>query len=126
MLIDLSQTYVNADDSPAVTADTKEPVTLKFMLIQALLSDVGFEGSPLRADDKIKRYSLYRDLKKAGANIELPAEDVALLKHVAKSFGTLVLGQTHEMLERGAVRDKTIPYIEVPEIIERLPHGNSL
>ena len=105
MLIDLSQTYVNADDSPAITADTKVPVTLKFMLIQALLSGTGPDGAPLKAEDKLKRYSLYRDLKKAGAAIELPAEDVVFLKEVAKSFiDTLVLGQTHEMLERSAVK----------------------
>lgn len=100
MLIDLTQVYLNADDSPAVTADTRVPVTLKFMLIQALLAGVGPEGQPLQSDDKIKRYSLYRDLKKADGVIELPAEDVALLKHAVKVFDTLVLGQTHEMLER--------------------------
>jgi hypothetical protein len=100
MLIDLMQTYVNADDSSAVTADTKQPVTLKFMLIQAVLSDVGPDGRAVQSDEKIKRYSLYRDLKKAGATLELPAEDIAILKNAAKIFPTLVMGQTHEMLER--------------------------
>ena len=105
MLIDLSQTYLNADDSPAITADTKVPVTLKFMLIQALLSNTGPDGATLKAEDKLKRYSLYRDLKKAGDSVELPAEDVVFLKEAAKSFiDTLVLGQTHEMLERGAMQ----------------------
>ena len=108
MLIDLSQTYVNADDSPALTADTKQPVTLKFMLIQALLAGVGSDGRAVPPDEKIKRYSLYRDLKRAGASIELPAEDVALLKNAVKIFETLVLGQTHEMLERTAA--KPVPF----------------
>jgi hypothetical protein len=102
MLLDLAQTYVNADDSPAIAADTKLPVTLKFMLIQALLSGVGGNGQPVPPDQKLKRYSLYRDLKKASGTIELPAEDVALLKDAVKIFDTLVLGQTHEMLERSA------------------------
>ncbi len=104
MLIDLSQIYVNADDSPAVTADTKQPVTLKFMLVQVLLSGVGADGQPLRTEEKIKRYSLYRDIKKASDTVELPAEDVALLKQAANAFDTLVMGQTHEMLERGAMQ----------------------
>jgi hypothetical protein len=108
MLIDLTQTYLNADDSPAIAADTKAPVTLKFMLIQALLSGIGSNGQPVPPDEKIKRYSIYRDLKKAGATIEMPAEDVALMKDAVKVFDTLVLGQTHEMLERTAA--KPIPY----------------
>jgi len=95
MLIDLDQTYVNADDSPAVTADTRQPVTLKFMLIQALLG--GNDGTP---EDKLRRYSLYRTLKKAGSTVELPVEDIAFLKKAATAFDTLVLGQTHDMLER--------------------------
>jgi hypothetical protein len=102
MLIDLTQAYVNADDSLAITVDTKEPVTLRFMLIQALLSDTGPDGRPVPGDEKIKRFSLYRDLKKAGNTLELPAEDVALLKNASKIFATLVVGQTHEMLERRA------------------------
>jgi hypothetical protein len=113
MLIDLTQTFVNADDSPAVIAGTQTPVTLKFMLIQAILAEASPDGRPVPPDEKIKRYSVYRDLKKAGATIELPAEDVALLKDAAKIFPTLTLGQTHEMLERTAV--KPIPFKERPD-----------
>jgi hypothetical protein len=113
MLIDLTQTYVNADDSPAITADTKRPVTLKFMLIQAVLSGVGPDGRPVPPDEKIKRYSLFRDLKKAEYTIELPAEDIAILKNAAKIFETLVMGQTHEMLERSAV--KPLAYDVLPD-----------
>jgi len=98
--IDLSQQYTNADDSPAIDATTKEPMTLKKMLINALLTDTGSDGRPLPEADKIKRYSLYRDVKKAQGVIALPAEDVALLKKAAAIFPVLTMGQTHDMLEK--------------------------
>jgi hypothetical protein len=101
MLIDLTQVYVNSDDTPALTGDTRQPITLRFMLVQALLA----ESPNVSTEEKIKRYSLFRDIKKAGDTIELPVEDIAVLKRAATIFSTLVMGQTHEMLERAAAPD---------------------
>lgn len=122
MQVDLTQQYLNANDTPALTGDTQEPITLKFMLIQALLSEVGPDGRPIPPDEKVKRYSLFRDIKKSTGTIELPAEDIAILKNAAKTFNVLVMGQTHEMLERGA--PKPMPFhVRQPENIipERAP-----
>lgn len=94
--IDLTQVYSNADDSPAIDMDTKKPVTLKQMLINALLAD-GDSGST--EGDKMKRYSLYRDVKKAKDSLTLSIEDVAVLKKAANIFPVLTMGQTHDMLE---------------------------
>ena len=93
--INLSLQYANADDTPAINADDKTPVTLKQMLIQACLSD-SQNGDNSK---KVKKYSLYRDLKRAKKELNLSSEDIVLLKEAIMNWPTLVVGQTHEMLE---------------------------
>jgi hypothetical protein len=102
MIIDLTQTFVNADDSPAIDAETKAPISLKSILIQACLTEAGQNGQPIANDEKVKRYDLYRTIKKADGTVKLTAEDVALLKRAAGVFPILVMGQIHEMLEKEA------------------------
>lgn len=95
MKIDLTQQYLNANDTPAVNAETKEPITLKEILLQVCLN----EGA--KPDEKVKRWSLYRTIKAAKTPfVLLDVEDVALLKKaVTETHSTLVVGQTHEFLE---------------------------
>ena len=99
MRIDLTQRFFNADDTVAEDAKTKEPLTLKHFLIQACLADFTGDRQPVPGDEKVKRYSIYAELKKAGNFAELSAEDIVLLKKAAYVFPTLVLGQLHSMLE---------------------------
>lgn len=95
MKIDISQEFLNTDDSVAKNQDGK-PLTLKDILIASLLMPGTAEG------DKIKSYNLYRDIKKSKVGFVLwNAEDVAFLKKIVlSSQPTLVVGQAHEMLER--------------------------
>lgn len=95
MKIDISQEFLNTDDSVAKNQDGK-PLTLKDILIASLLMPGTSEG------DKIKSYNLYRDIKKSKVGFVLwNAEDVAFLKKIVlSSQPTLVVGQAHEMLER--------------------------
>lgn len=95
MKIDLTQQYVNGDDTPAVDSQTKEPITLKQILMQVCLN----EGAA--PDEKVKRFSIWRSIKKSQVPfVLLEAEEIALLKKwVLNTHSTLVVGQTHEMLE---------------------------
>lgn len=102
--VNLLQQYANADDTPAVNADDKTPVYLKQMLIQACLSESQDNSK------KVKKYSLYRDLKTAKKEISLTSEDVVILKEAIMPWPTLVVGQTHEMLEGQYVEPWTPEY----------------
>lgn len=106
MKIDLRQQYANANDTPAVDAETKKPITLKDILLQVCLH----EGT--KPDEKVKRWNIYRSLKKATTPfILLDAEEVSLLKKaVTETHSVLVVGQTHEMLETA--------YVEPPKRVE--------
>lgn len=98
MKVDLTQVYENADGTPAVLGD--KPLTLKYMLVQALLSDVDENRQPVASGEKIKRYDLYRSINKSRVGfILLSAEDTAFLKKVALVLPTLTAGQTQAMLE---------------------------
>lgn len=104
MRIDLTQRYVNADDTPAIDAKTQEPITLKEILIQTCLSEIASMTDPrapqmVPGEEKPKRYELYVRLKKAGKFIDLPAEDIALLKRAILIQPVLTVGQTQDMLE---------------------------
>lgn len=94
MKVDISQVFLNSDDSVAKGQDGK-PLTLKEVLIASLLMPTTAEG------DKIKCYNLYRDLKKTKVGfVQWNAEDIAFLKKTVLSCQpTLVVGQAHEMLE---------------------------
>ena len=88
MKIDLTSEFENADGSAT-------GLFLKDILIGSLLD------ARAPDDEKIKRYSLYRDVKKSKVGfIDINVEDVAFLKKtVLSTQSTLVVGQAHEMLE---------------------------
>jgi hypothetical protein len=95
MKIALSQQYENADGTPAVDAVTKKPIILKDILLQVCLH----EGA--RPDEKVKRWNLYRTIKKSQVPFaQLDVEEIAFLKRaITETHSVLVVGQTHEMLE---------------------------
>lgn len=102
MKISLTQAFLNADDSPAIDGETSKPITLKHILVSSLLAG---------QDEKIKRFNLFRDIKKSKVDfVTLNVEDVAFLKKVVlECQPTLVAGQAHEMLEVGYVEDVAYP-----------------
>lgn len=107
MKISLAQPFENADGTSA-------GITLKEILIGSLLD------SRAPDDEKIKRYSLYRDIKKSKVGFFVAnVEDVAFLKKVVLlSQSTLVVGQAHEMLETpyvGLQRIKPAPPCDTEE-----------
>lgn len=111
MKVDLTQVYENADGTTAVL-DGK-PLTLKYILIQALLSDTDENRQPVPSGEKIKRYDLYRSINRSRVGfILLTAEDTAFLKKVALVLPTLTAGQTQTMLETPFVEPKR----EEPEV----------
>lgn len=99
MKISLLQQFLNSDDSTAIDAATKEPITLKQILVSSLLAG---------QDDKIKRYNLFRDIQKSKVGfVTLSVEDVAFLKKaVLECQPTLVAGQAHEMLENEYISEQ--------------------
>lgn len=103
MKLDIEQEFTNADDSPAIDVKTGKPITLKSILINSLLSEVTMGGQSLQLtpEDKIKRYSLFRDLKKTEVGfVTWNAEDIALAKKaIASAYTTLVVGQAYDMIE---------------------------
>lgn len=104
MRIDLTQRFFNADDTTAIDAKTQEPLTLKNFLIQAALAEITGERNhmgpvPVPGEEKGKRYAIYIELKKAGDFVDLPVEDITLLKKASQIFPTLLMGQVHAMLE---------------------------
>jgi hypothetical protein len=96
MKVSLDQVYIQGDDKPAIDAVTKEPVTLKTILLQVCLHE------STKPEEKVKRWNIYRSLKKTKEPfILLEAEEVALLKKaVTETHNVLVVGQTCEMLEK--------------------------
>lgn len=114
MKIDLTQVYENADGTPAKLGDV--PLTLKYMLIQALLSEVNEDRQPVASGEKIKRYDLYRSINKSKVGfILLNAEETAFLKKVALVLPTLTAGQTQAMLET--------PFVEPATAMPAMPEG---
>jgi hypothetical protein len=101
--IDLTQRFVNADDTIAKDKDN-QPITLKQLLIQSCLNEItGFgpngQPIPVPGDEKGRRYELYGRLKRAGKFIELDAEDTTFLKRISQCHPTLACGQICDMLE---------------------------
>lgn len=113
MKIDINQQLSNSDGTLAIEDDTKAPVTLKKILVQVLLAPAG-ENS-----EKIKKFSLYRDLIKTKVGfVSWSAEEVALIKKtVLDTHATLVAGQVHEMVER---EYEPVVLVEPPQ--ERMAH----
>ena len=78
----------------------KEDLTLKDIMVNALLAEFPDEQKTLSGADKLKRYRLAMDIMDAKIEIDLCAEDMVLIKDmIAKAYNSLVSGQAWEMLE---------------------------
>jgi hypothetical protein len=96
MKLNLDAPLFNQDDSPAMEGD--KPVTARVALIRAVLSEVDGDQLPIKGEEKIKRYGLYKLVKKATEETEFDVEDVAALKKAVLVFPPLVAGQVRDLL----------------------------
>jgi hypothetical protein len=117
--IDLDKQLENPDGSPAVEMvregekAVEKPVTVRYVLMNAMLSQVDGDGQPIKGEEKIKRYDLWIRLKKAVAKGTLVAdgkggevdnstdfdpEDITFLRKAVLMYPTLVVGQIREIL----------------------------
>jgi len=104
LAIDFTAPMVDLDGNP-FTNDKGQPVgaTLGSVAENALLAAYPDEGS-LPGEEKVKRFVLARKIHEA-KNVELSAEDVALIKKlIAKDFaGSLVTGEAWSLLDPASV-----------------------
>lgn len=74
-------------------------VQLSRLAVNALLVNYPDEQS-LSGEDKVKRFKLAKQINDADGDVEVTAEQVALLKSlIAKGYTPLVVGQAYEILE---------------------------
>lgn len=97
MKIDFSKQLVNLNGEPLKEDASNKPVTLGYVIVNALLADNPRE--PLDGTEKLERYELAKAIYKGERN-DLSAEEVVLIKQlVGKLLSTLVVGQIFEMLD---------------------------
>lgn len=100
--INLEYQLIDANDAPVLMdPTTKQVASVRRLLITALLQET--PGATIPTEKKIRRYDLYRTIKKGAEQLELPAEDIVLLKEAVSVYPPLILGQLFEQLEGGAV-----------------------
>lgn len=101
MKLNFSETLKGLDGE-ALKEGEKE-IDLRTICVNALLaSHAGPDGRPEQPSgvEKIKRYLLAKKLNSGGEQT-VTAEEISLLKQmIEKSFATLVVGITNEMLEK--------------------------
>jgi len=125
--IDLDRQLVNPDGTPATEMiregdkAIEKAVTVRYVLMNAMLSQVDGEGQQIRGEDKIRRYDLWVRLKKAVAKgvmvpdpnpkanergevtmvdggTEFEPEDITFLRRAVLMYPVLVVGQIREIL----------------------------
>lgn len=96
MKIKLDSPLLNEDETPALEKEV--PVTVRTVLIRAVLSDIDDSLQPVKGEEKVKRYNLYRTIKKGTDETDFEVEDVALLRKAVLIFPPLVAGQVREAL----------------------------
>lgn len=106
MKIDFSQTLKNIEgDNLLRTRHDRNlnksielPATLQWAAVEALLAVQ--QDEKLTGEEKAKRYELALKIQAASEPLDLPVEDVALLKKLCDAnFATLIVGQVRRMLD---------------------------
>jgi hypothetical protein len=97
MKIDLEARVYNVDGTTA--KENGKEVSCRELLIRALLNDIDGNGNPVRGQDKIKRYDLFLEMRKATDETDFKAEDISLMKEAVLVFNSLAAGQLRELLE---------------------------
>lgn len=97
MKLPLDTVLLNTDDTPA--KDEKgQDVTLRAALIRAALSEFDGDMSPLKGEAKLRRYDLYRAVKKGTADTDFSPEDVVELRKAVLIYPPLTCGQIRDLL----------------------------
>lgn len=99
MKINFEKVFKTFDGQPIMKgADSKEPITLKWVSIESLIG-IYQDEKELQGEEKLKRYKLAMKISN-GNIIEISVEEIALIKNlIGKAFGTLIVGQAWEYLE---------------------------
>jgi hypothetical protein len=95
--LNLDQIMVNVDDTPALDEKGKE-ITLRSSLIRAILSEIDGDMQPVKGEDKIKRYNLYKQIKTADTDTDFSPEDVVVLRKAVLVFPPFTCGQVRDLL----------------------------
>lgn len=96
MKIKLSASFVDAENKPVL--DNDEPVVASTLLKRAILADMTPQGTPIPAEEKVKRFELFLKLRSADNDTDWSLEEVALLERAILVFSTLIAGQLHYLL----------------------------
>ena len=104
MRVDFTQVLVDLDgqDIEVDAAEgAKEKLTLERVAVSALLQGNGREQQT--GEDKYKRFKLMKQIHGATEPVEMPTEDVSLVKKAIGESGytALVTGQSWDMIEHG-------------------------
>lgn len=99
MKINVAQQFKEIDGTPATTGDDKKlPFLLRKVLVEALL--LNYNDETPSGEDKVTRYELAVKIQAADGELEVKAEEVALMKKlVGKAYATIIVGQAWKMLE---------------------------
>lgn len=99
MKIKLDQTLKDVRGEVIREPDSEDALTLGTVCVRSLMGNYQDEIRTLKGEEKVRRYDLAMRLRGCD-EIELPSEDVALIKDlIAKAFPTLVCGQAWHMIE---------------------------
>jgi len=103
MKIDLNYEFKTLMGDPIHNPDTKEPLTLRQVLVGALLGNFQDERN-LSGEEKAKRFELAMNIQLAEGEFSLKTEDAALAKKlIAKQWTTLICGQAYRVIEGQAL-----------------------
>lgn len=98
---DFTAPITNIDGTTPTGADGKPvELTLRKVCVDALLTQFPDEQSTLTGEEKIRRFTLAKNIQSNLAPA-LTSEDTALVKKmVAKAYGPLIVGQAWDLLEQ--------------------------
>ena len=90
-----------SDFSGNTLKEKDTPINLAVVAVNALMGVYPDEQN-LEGTEKVRRYLLAQRIHGADGSLDIPVEDVALIKKlVGKGFPTLIAGQAIPMLEGG-------------------------
>jgi N6-adenosine-specific RNA methylase IME4 len=97
MKLKINQELKDAEGKSIIAIEGKPKLLLKDVCITSILS-------PIKDDDeklKFNKYEIFKKLRDSKAEVELTAEEIALLKKCIAFFQPqLIMGQCFEMIEK--------------------------
>jgi hypothetical protein len=99
MKIKLNETLKNLDGATILMspADRSKEYQLKEVIISSILTPIEKESQ----EDKWKKYEIFKKVRDVNDEVELKAEEIALIKKCIGHFQPqLIMGQCFEMIEK--------------------------